>query len=185
MPRVDDTLNTLAGSKWFSIFDMLSGYWQVEVNDKDREKTAFVRMRTYTNLKSCPLGCVMPLALPSALWTWSLPAPVEPMPSLDDIIVIGTCFDEHLENLRHVFHRFRGAGLKLKPAKCVFCARKVSFLGHIVSAEGISADPSKTEKVRSWPFPSSRREVQQFWVLRAIIRGLSKILCRLCDHYIV
>ena len=164
LPRVDDTLDTLAGSKWFSTVDMLSGYWQVEVDDKDREKTAFCTYEGLYEFKVMPFGLcnapatfqrLMDMILAGLQWSQCLVY-------LDDVIVVGRCFDEHLKNLRHVFDRFREAGLKLKPAKCVFCCKEVSFLGHIVSADGITTDPVKTEKVKSWPLPSSRREVQQF-----------------------
>ena len=61
---------------------------------------------------------------------------------LDDIIVMGRSFDEHLRNLATVFDRIREAGLKLKPAKCQFLQDQVQYLGHIVTREGIAADPS-------------------------------------------
>ena len=63
----------------------------------------------------------------------------------DDIIIVGSTFDDHLRNIGSVLMRLRGAGLKLKPAKCIFCQQQVSFLGHVVSSRGISTDPSKTE----------------------------------------
>eukprot|EP00731_Ephydatia_muelleri_P037277 Em0434g3a len=81
---------------------------------------------------------------------------------LDDIIVVGKSFSDHLSNLGCVFERLRGAGLKLKPAKCHLWQKRVAFLGHIVSADGIATDPSKTAAVKNWPIPQSRREVQQF-----------------------
>ena len=81
---------------------------------------------------------------------------------LDDVIVVGGTFEEHLRNLCDVFARLRAAGLKLQPMKCHLCSPKVEFLGHIVSAEGVSTDPKKIEKIANWPTPTSKREVQQF-----------------------
>ena len=66
---------------------------------------------------------------------------------LDDVIIFSHTFEEHLFRLKEVLERFREAGLKLKPSKCSFCQTQVLFLGHAVSTEGISTDPSKTNAV--------------------------------------
>jgi hypothetical protein len=93
---------------------------------------------------------------------------------LDDIIVTGSTFSAHLDNLSQVFHRIREAGLKLQPSKCALCKPEVSFLGHIVSPKGITTDPSKTDKVASWPTPTSKRDVQQFLGLANYYRRFIK-----------
>ena len=79
---------------------------------------------------------------------------------LDDIIVMGRSFDEHLRNLAAVFDRIQEAGLKLKPSKCHFLQDQVKYLGHIVTMEGIAADPDKTAVIKEWPVPSCTKEVQ-------------------------
>ena len=81
---------------------------------------------------------------------------------LDDIIVVGKTFEEHLRNLAQVFDQLHCAGLKLKPQKCAFGCQQVEFLGHIVSAQGVSTDSAKTAQVANWPEPQSTQEVQQF-----------------------
>ena len=81
---------------------------------------------------------------------------------IDDLVIAGRTFEEHLRNLVEVFKRLRKACLKLKPSKCNFCSLKVEFLGHIVSADGIHTDPNKTVKFAHWPTPTSKKEVQQF-----------------------
>ena len=81
---------------------------------------------------------------------------------LDDVIIIGETFKEHLQNVREVFNRLRNAGLKLKPSKCDFCCTQVEFVRHIVSEDGVRTDQAKTEKVARWPVPKTKREVQQF-----------------------
>ena len=70
---------------------------------------------------------------------------------IDDIIVVGWTFDEHFQNLKKVFEQLDNAGLKLQPHKCHFMQLNVQFLGHVVSGEGISLDPSQ---VREWPAPT-------------------------------
>ena len=72
---------------------------------------------------------------------------------LDNVIILGVTLHEHLANLQSVFERLRQTGLKLQPMKCDFLKHKVQYLGHIVSDEGVQADPAKLEKVATWPTP--------------------------------
>ncbi len=75
---------------------------------------------------------------------------------------MSSTFDERLSHLRSVFDRLRNAGLRLKQPKCVFLQRKVSFLGHVVTAERIQTDSEKTAAVRNWPTPTSVFELKGF-----------------------
>ena len=81
---------------------------------------------------------------------------------LDDVMVIGRNFTEHLENLREVFRRFRQANLKLKPEKYFLVGSEVLYLGYVVSREGISADVQKVEAVRSFPRPNDLTSLRSF-----------------------
>ena len=164
LPRIDATLDTLHGSKWFSTLDLCSGYWQVEVAEEDRAKTAFCTTEGLFQFRVMPFGLcnapatfqrLMDLVLSGLQWG-------ECLVYLDDVIVLGRTFDEHLHNLCLVLQRFREAGLRLKPSKCCFFRTRVHYLGHVISRDGIATDPAKTEKVLSWPTPTSKREVQQF-----------------------
>ena len=108
---------------------------------------------------------------------------------LDDVIIIGKDFEEHLYNLSSVLQKLREAGVHLKPSKCSFCQESVSYLGHIVSREGITTDPEKTAKVISWPIPKSVQDIQRFLGLssyyRRFFRNFSEItkpLHRLTEH---
>ena len=172
LPRIDDTLDTLSGSKLFSTLDLLSGYWQVEIDHNDREKTAFCTPDGLFEFKVMPFGlCNAPATFQRLMDTilagiqWS-----HCLVYLDDIIVLGRTFKEHLRSLRAVFDQIRSANLKLKPRKCILCRQSVDFLGHIVSKEGIATDPAKTEKVMNWPVPVSKRDVQQFLGLTSYYR---------------
>ena len=78
------------------------------------------------------------------------------------LLIVGKSFDEHLNNLQQVFERVEKAGLKLQPSKCHFLKPQVPFLGHIVSAEEISPDPDKTQRVREWPTLTTIKELSSF-----------------------
>jgi hypothetical protein len=81
---------------------------------------------------------------------------------LDDIVVFGSSANEHLQRLEMVFQRLLQAGLKLKPEKCKFFQRSVSFLGHVISDQGIGTDPEKTRAVAEWPTPATVSELRSF-----------------------
>ena len=81
---------------------------------------------------------------------------------LDDVIVFGKTFQHTFEHLEQVFRLFRMAYLKLKPKKCHMFQRKVSFLGHIISSDGVQCDPAKVSAVRDWETPLSVADVRSF-----------------------
>ena len=93
---------------------------------------------------------------------------------IDDIMVIGKSFDEHLYNLQQVLEHLRQAGLKLQPHKRKFLQAQVTYLGHVISAQGVSPDPEKTSKIKSWPIPQSAQEVQRFLGLANYYRWFIK-----------
>ena len=78
---------------------------------------------------------------------------------MDDVIVMDRSLQEHLRNLHQVFERLRGAGLMLKPTKCVFFQTEEFYLGHIISRTRVSTDPAKIDKVVRWPTPKSANDV--------------------------
>ena len=183
LPRIDETLDTLAGSLWFTTLDLLSGYWQVEVEEKDRDKTAFCTREGLFHFNVMPFGLcnapatfqrLMDMLLAGLLWESCLVY-------IDDVIIMGKDVQSHLNNMAAVFSRLRDAGLKVKPSKCEFFKKEVKFLGHIVSNHGISTDPLKTDKIAQWPTPINQQQLQQFLGLasyyRRFVRGFAAI-CR-------
>ena len=81
---------------------------------------------------------------------------------LDDVIVLGRDFQDHMNNLTLTFERFRKYNLKLKPKKCSLFNIKTLFLGRVVSAEGVLVNPENVEKVKNWPVPKSVKDVEKF-----------------------
>ena len=89
---------------------------------------------------------------------------------IDDLMVIGKTWEEHHANLRKVMDRLRKAGLKLKPVKCKFAQIVVEYLGHIVSAKGIHADPKKLQAVKDFPRPEHVKALRSFLGLASYYR---------------
>ena len=172
LPRVDDSLAALSGSRWFSTLDLASGYWQVAMDVNTQEKAAFVIPSGLYEWNVMPFGLcnapstfarLMELVLKGLHWKICLIY-------LDDVIVMGRTFEEELERLKQVFERLACAGLKLKPKKCYLFQKRVSYLGHVVTEEGITADPGKVEQVRTWPIPENSTEVKSFLGLASYYR---------------
>ena len=181
LPRIDMTQDALHGSQWFTTLDLLSGYWQVQVEDDDKEKTAFCTTEGLYQFKVMPFGLcnapatfqrLMDLVLSGLQWSQCLVY-------LDDIVVLGRSFEEHIRDLDSVFKRLRESGLHLKPSKCSFFRKQVHYLGHIISRDGVATDPQKTAKVATWPVPTSRRETQQFLGFANYYRHFIKDFARL------
>ena len=89
---------------------------------------------------------------------------------IDDILVIGKTWDEHLANLEKVMDCFRAAGLRLKPKKCKFTLPEVEYLGHVVSADGVRTDPKKTVAVREFSTPVNVKTLHSFLDLASYYR---------------
>ena len=98
---------------------------------------------------------------------------------LDDILVMGKDFEDHMSNLRAVFERFRQYGIKLKPRKCDLCKQEVSFLGRKVNKNGMAIDEEYVEAIKEWKTPTNTKEVEQFLGFvnyhRNFIKGYSAI----------
>ena len=165
LPRIEECFDYLAGAKMFSCLDLRSGYYQVEIEDSHKPRTAFT---------VGPLGFYefnrMPFGLTNAPSTFQrLMEKVvgdcnlkECLVFLDDVIVHGRSHTEHLERLEKVFQKISSHGLKLNGEKCSFFKRRIKYLGHIVSENGIETDPEKISKVRDWPTPTNVDSIRTF-----------------------
>jgi len=93
---------------------------------------------------------------------------------IDDIVLFSRTIDEHFDRLRSVLERLRTAGLKLKPSKCFFRKKSVGFLGHVISEQGIEAQPQKLQAVMQWPTPECVRDVRARFGLTGYYRKFVK-----------
>jgi len=164
LPRMDDTLDALAGVRWFSTLDLKSGYHQVEMAEEDKKKTAFSFGQGLWHFRVMPFGLcnapscferLMERVLEGLQWKAALVY-------LDDVLVFGNTFEEEFGRLEEVLRRLRSANLKLSPKKCTFFQHEVSFLGHVVGQEGVRTDPLKVTAVEGWPVPTDVAGVRSF-----------------------
>ena len=164
LPRIDDALDTLSGSKWFSTLDLASGYWQVEMDPADKEKTAFITPFGLHQFRVMPFGLtnapstfqrLMSTVLAGLSWVTCLVY-------LDDIIIFSRTVEYHWQRLTEVLQRLKKAGLKIKPSKCHLLCKSVRYLGYVVSEKGIAADADKIKCVENWPTPTDRESLRQF-----------------------
>ena len=182
LPRIDEMYDCLHGARWFSSLDIKSAYWQVEVAEEDKEKTAFtVGPLGFYECNRMPFGlCNAPATFQRLMENCLGDLNMQScLIYHDDIVVYSKTLDEHVERLSLVFDRLIDAGLKLSPAKCSLFQDRLKYLGHIVSAEGISTDPQKIQSVRDWPVPKTLEQLQSFLgfvgYYRRFIKDFSKI----------
>ena len=179
IPRTQDCLDALEGAKLFPTLDITSAYNQIPVREEDIAKTAFISKYQFTTM---PFGLcnapatfqrLMEVALNGLQWITCLIY-------LDDVIIYGSSFDDHINRLEAVLVRISQAGLKLKPRKCHFFHEEVAFLGHLVSGAGVLPHPDNIQKLLDWPVPANVTEVRGILGLgnyyRRFVRDFSKMV---------
>jgi hypothetical protein len=181
LPRIDETLESLRGATIFSTIDLRSGYWQVPVTEADKPKTAFTTKFGLFQFNVLPFGLcnapstfqrLMDLVLVGLNFTCALVY-------LDDIIIFSRTPRQHIENTRSVLQALDDAGLVCNLNKCLFCAIELTYLGHLVTPEGIRPHPDNVQKILSAPIPTNTDGVRRFLGLvgyyRRFVRGFGTL----------
>ncbi|CAC5408177.1 Retrovirus-related Pol polyprotein from transposon 297,Retrovirus-related Pol polyprotein from transposon 17.6 [Mytilus coruscus] len=166
LPNLSDVLDTLGEkqAQTYSVCDMRQGFWQLELDEQSKEKTAFMTHRGQYEFNRLPYGLanspatfnlIMNEVIRDLNWKSALVY-------VDDILIYSKNFEEHLCHLAALFDKLIEANLKLKPSKCQFACKEVQYLGHIITKEGIAVDPEKTTSVHSFVAPKNVKEVRMF-----------------------
>ena len=164
LQRIEESLDAVGNPKWFSTLDLASGFNQVAMDPADRHNTAFINLFGLYEYNQMPFGSTNAPATFSRLMQRCLNELIFQilLVYLDDIIVYSGTFKEHLDRLDRVFVRLKEHGLKLKPTKCCFLRERVTYVGHQLSADGVSPDPDKVAAVAEWKVPASVKELWSF-----------------------
>ncbi|GJX20316.1 reverse transcriptase [Tanacetum coccineum] len=179
LPRIDDLFDQLQGAKFFSKIDLRSGYHQLRVKEQDISKTAFRTRYGHYEFLVMPFGLTNAPAVFMDLMNRVFHEYLDRfvIVFIDDILVYSKTREEHEDHLRIVLEILRQKKLYAKFSKCDFWLGQVAFLGHIVSADGISMDPAKVEAITKWPRPTTVMEVRSFLGLagyyRRFVEGFS------------
>lgn len=165
LPNLQETLDQLGQATLFTTLDLASGYWQVEGEPKDREKTAFSTPDGHYECTRMPFG----LANSPSTWQRLMFSVLSGLTGdkclvyLDDIIIFSSQgVEEHLKRLSSVLDRMRKAQLVLKPSKCQFLRKETTYLRHVISEEGVKPDPEKIEVIRNYPTPRTVKDIRAF-----------------------
>ena len=164
LPRISECLDALGGMKYFSAFDLRSGYHQIELDEAAKDKTSFVTKFGTFRFKVMSFGlCNAPATFQRLMDTVLSGLNFRTLlVYLDDIILFSKTVEEHFVRLRELFDCLRKANLKLKPSKCNLLQTEVEFLGHVVSQNGIRTDPKKIESIKDWPNQSVSKKSGHF-----------------------
>ncbi|PKU84124.1 RNA-directed DNA polymerase [Dendrobium catenatum] len=187
VPRIEDLLDKLAGSQFFTKLDLRSGYHQIRIRPGDEWKTAFKTRQGLFEWRVMPFGLCNAPATFMRLMNEVLKDYLNQfcVVYFDDILIYSHSWSEHLSHLTQIMQALREHKLYLNLPKCEIAATQVYFLGFIVSGEGVNTDPAKVAAVRDWPTPRSLFDVRSFHGLanfyRRFIRGFSIIMAPIID----
>jgi hypothetical protein len=172
MPLIDEILDELAGTQYFSKLDMRAGYHQVRMRQEDEYKTAFKTHHGHFQFRVMPFGltnapatfqCLMNDVLSPFLRKFVLVF-------LDDILIYSPTLEDHTTHLKLVLAKLREHQLYMKRSKCSFAQQQLDYLGHIISDKGVQTDPSNTAAMLQWPTPTTVTELRGFLGLTGYYR---------------
>ena len=165
LPRMQETMESMVGAQFFSSMDLKSGFWQVRMSEKSQQYTAFtVESLGVYEFLWMPYGlCNAPTTfqrlMQNCLGELNL---TYALVYLDNVIVYSKMEEDHLCQLQAMFEHFHEHGLKLKPSKCSFLRRQITFLGHEISADGIKPGTLNLKVIAEMAPPANYTEVRRF-----------------------
>ena len=181
LPAVDELFPIVQGAKVFSKIDLHSGYYQIRIAEKDREKTAFVTRYGSYEFLVLPMGlCNSPGTFMELMnWVFEKQLDKYVIVFLDDVLIFSKTEEEHEQHMKGVLQILRDNKLYAKMSKCDLVREEVDFLGHRLGRKGLGQEAAKTKDVVDWEIPKSKKQVQKFLGLanyyRKFVKGFSDI----------
>lgn len=177
MASVDENLAKIQGSSIFTKLDANSGFWQIPLDESSRLLTTFVTSEGRYCFNRLPFGISSAPEIFQRIMSNTLEGLEGVICHMDDILIHAKTQEDHDKRVRLVLNRLREAGMTLNE-KCTFSKKKMTFLGHIISGEGIEADPQKTKAIREFPTPTNVTELQRF---NGMVNQLAKFIPNLAE----
>jgi len=176
IPRLDNMLDELCGYVILTRVDLCSGYHQIRMKLGDEWKTTFKTKFSLYEWLVMPFGLTNAPSTFMRLMNEVLRAFIGRFVVVyfDDILMYSKFLDGHMDHLRVVFNALRDAYLFGNLEKCIFCTYQVSFLGYVITPQGIEMDKSKVEAIKSWPVPHTITQVRSFLGLAGFYRRFVK-----------
>ncbi|KAL4153144.1 hypothetical protein QTP88_000977 [Uroleucon formosanum] len=173
LPQIQDVLDRLGRSKYFSVLDLAQGFHQISLDKESRVKTAFSSDIGHWQYTKLPMGLKNSPPTFQRLMNNVLCNLIglKCLVYLDDIIVFSTDLSEHDKRIREVFSRLRTHNLKLQPIKCEFLRKKVIYLGHKLTEKGVQPNERKIKSVKTFPIPTTVKEIKSFLGLTGYYRN--------------
>lgn len=187
LPLISETLDRLAGAKIFTQLDLRDAYHRIRIRQGDEWKTAFRTRYGHYEYLVMPFGLVNAPATFQSYINRALAGLLDTccVAYLDDIVIYSNSVEEHKQHVRQVLERLRQWRLYCKLSKCAFSVDTISFLGYVISPEGISMEEDRVATIKDWPEPQSVKDIQSFIgfanFYRRFIQGFSAITKPLTD----
>lgn len=163
-PRLEDIIDKLHNSEYFSTLDISSGFWHLKVAPKDTNKFAFVTMNDHYEWLVMPFGfrnspAIFQRVIYAILKKHNLTEFAHNY--IDDILIHSKSFDEHLTHLEKVLKAMQIENIKLKLSKCKFAEKEVKYLGHKISLNKVIPLNDNTASIAKFSAPKTVKQVQQ------------------------
>ena len=161
LKTIEEVIAELPKAKFFSVLDAKNSFWQINLDENSSKLTTFATPWGRYKFNRLPYGIVAG----SEVFQKSMDDLFIAQPCqiiVDDILIYGTDEIDHDNNLKLVLDRCREVNLKLNPSKCKLKVNKVSYVGHILSSEGVQADPEKIRAITELPKPEDVKALQRF-----------------------
>lgn len=162
IPRIEMTLANLQGAKYFSKIDINKGFYQIKLNKESQLLTCFITPFGRYIFTRLPFGISCAPEYFVAKYAQVLRDIQNIASHVDDVLIYGKTKEEHDKALQLVLKRLSDEGITINRSKSVFCVKKVKWLGHILSAEGVAIDPERVEAIRKYDVPQNRNQLLRF-----------------------
>jgi transposase InsO family protein len=164
LPRIAQIIESLGKAKYFSVIDLLWGFYNLELDPRDKEKTAFSTFEGHYQFVRMPMGFknspsvfqrLMTIVLSGCLGRYAFIY-------LDDLLVFSSTAKDHVKHLEDIFARLSQANLKVKFSKTQLFSTEIEYLGFLVGRDGVKVNPRKVSAIANFPEPKNVKGVQSF-----------------------